>query len=308
MNTTSTSVRTFRSTRFAHSALVALLGAALGVFLLSGTCKATILLAEDFPANERTVSNLPETAAWYYSSADSALINNSVSGSLVLNTQSNSRILLGQFTTTPVTLGIGQTLTANFTFSGVVGSNTGNNNFRFGLFNTGTGTAITADGFNNDNDFGGYTGYLATVSTTSTAHGAKFYYKKSTNTRLLSGIGSTPDVGSPQVGSTGPATAFTSNEVYSATYSITRVDSETVNIFLSFAGDGFDNYQVSRNDTVALYTTFDTFAIGTAAGNIFNTLTLHTIDISVIPEPATGTLLLGAGGLLALLAKRRRNP
>lgn len=304
MNTTSTSVRTFRSPRFAHTALVALVGAALCVFLLSGTCKATILLAEDFPANERTVSNLPETAAWYYSSANSTLIDDSVSGSLVLNTQSASRILLGQFTTTPVTLGIGQTLTANFTFSGVVGSNTGNNNFRFGLFNTGTGTAITADGFTTTTAFGGYTGYLATASTTSTANGTKFYYKPGTNNSLFTGIGTS----SPQVGSTGPATAFTSNEVYSATYSITRVDSGTVNIFLSFAGDGFDNYQVSRNDTVALYTTFDTFAIGTAAGDIFNSITLHTIDISVIPEPATGTLLLGAGGLLALLAKRRRNP
>lgn len=271
--------------------------------LTAVTAAETTILAERFAANQRITNNQPTTTAWYggrYNSSSGTISFSDGSDNLLtLSTSTGGRVMLAHFT--PVTLKVGDSLSVNFTFSvtHVASPNTGDNQFRFGVFGSGTGDLVSADAFNQTGAFTGYSGYQFGASTTSGAAGVKCYPNLTTSNSLFSGT---------QIGATGGTTAFTASTNYSAKVTITRTNATNTSITLSFVGTGFTNFTETWNDTTANCSNFNTFSIGTGTSAVFNNLTMRSVDITLtsVPEPSTIAAILGVTGLIAVMARRRR--
>src|SRR5580698_4366029 len=137
--------------------LVVLLGLALPGF-------ATVYLDDFWADGLRTVQNLPTESAWF-SSTSGALA--ATPGSMSLSVGGSAVMVLTYYTTnstSPVQLGVGDTLTATFnmTFSGLATSNS-SQGFRIGIFDFADSTLspkrVTADGFSSSSQGAGVQGY-----------------------------------------------------------------------------------------------------------------------------------------------------
>jgi PEP-CTERM motif. len=256
------------------------------------------ILAERFDAHARLLSSGNSTTAWYYSGGVSE-ITDSANGSLTLNTADGARTLVAHFS--PVELALGESLTVSFSFSGTVGSDTSNRSFRFGVFNSNGAELITEDNFGAN--FTGYTGYMFALNTTTSASQDGRITYKSSGSSLLSTSQAT------SFGANAPATSFVNNALYTAAFTITRISATDVSITLGIVGEGLSDYNRTWTTSTHYQTAFNTFGIGTGTKNVFDVLTLHSVDIihtTTIPEPGSFAALLGVGAGVVAVGGRRR--
>ncbi len=216
----------------------------------------------------------------------------------------------GYFTSSgsPVSLAIGETLNVSLVFSvSNIGTATGTTAFRLGLFNSGSSRA--GDAFSIDpveTTFDNYTGYAPLMSTRANASGitirervvntSNFYLNSTANPPFSAAL------------ATGASQAFVANTNYTVNISAKRTATSSVDFGIALTGGAFTSYGLSFTDTASPTLSFDTLGIGwagnlMAAGGVF---TVNSLNVSVIPEPASyGALFsLGAVGFVAL--RRRR--
>src|SRR5580698_10061283 len=121
--------------------------------------QATILLDDTFADGSRSIQNLPVESAWYASSGSSLT---AAPGAMTLTLGSSAVLGVTYFTsnsTSPISLNIGDTLTANitFTFNGIAPLNT-SQGFRIALCDFGT-NRVTADFSSSSSQGAGVPGY-----------------------------------------------------------------------------------------------------------------------------------------------------
>lgn len=297
------------------------LGAVLLVIaIVNGQTAANVILDETFPAVRATANALPDSAAWYYSRGSSYVTTPSSGGSMTLdaNTGGTGFInLLTYFTPagSPVSLAVGESLTAAFSFSlthqsGVTVANA-KERLRFGFYDS-SGVRISSDGTGGsgaamfNTGYKGYTAYLNTK--TSTEAPLALYTRNGGNNNLGNTGAAHSEIGTRQ-GGVDTANSLADNVSYTGTYTITRTGDNELSITMSLVGGALDGFSGSWT-TSAAYTAFDTFALVVGSGQTYDSITLNGLSITynsnTIPEPSALALLIGAGILIAAVNLRRR--
>jgi hypothetical protein len=281
---------------------------------LAGTARASVILNETFPANQRLTQDWPATSTWYVSGLGSGSVEDSTAGALRIAGASNTWTTLTYFTgsASPATLGVGDSLKLTLSFEVQKQATSGDNTLRIALLNSG-GKRLSADATASQiATFSAYTGYYVNVRPTlPDDSSATFGLSKRTGTSnylLTSAYTTVP------ASSGGGTTASSSNSLkpdtlYSFEVTYTRTSANALNVSVAMSGAGLDNYTYAFNDTSSPFTAFDTFAIGSTNGTTFNSVTLHSLGITLtsIPEPGVTGAVLGGGGLVAFLLIRRRH-
>jgi pectate lyase len=213
--------------------LKASLAALTVLALLSSNLCATTILDDTFADGTRNNQNLPTDAAWYVSSSSSWATG---VGALTVTNGSSAILAVSYFganSSTPVSLAVGDTLTATikFTFNGVVAGNT-SGGLRIGLFDFADSTLspkwATADLTSNSGQGTGVAGYALFQSLGATFNNqSPMNLEKRTTTSDASLLGTSGDwtsLGSGP-GSTNGFGGFVVGTQYSLQLSVTRSNS-----------------------------------------------------------------------------------
>lgn len=279
-----------------------LLACASGLGIFSHLAGASTLLNEQFATNgainTATTQNLPTSARWYTANATSGA--NVTSNTMVLSSipTSGTMGLLAYFTASgsPQTLGSnGDYIQLQFQYKFAATSQLANA-FRIGLLNSG-GTRISTDNtsFNNA-AFVNSTGYMTAYNFGGTGSNRYINYERASGANNI--YSNNTGVGTGAVPNAGTAV----DTLYSAQLRITKT-ATGVDIYSKF-GDFSGTYQeMTVSDSTSAYTSFDTVIIP-LQNSTAGTFSIDNVVVTAVPEPATWVLL--AGGLVALVAFRRR--
>ena len=285
--------------------------------LLGNQCvQGWLYLDETWADGDRTNQNLTDSAAWFSNSASSTLTATSDNGGSMTQSPTTG-IVLCYFTQTQgdlVTLEVGQTIRMKYdiSFSGVPDPVTAGY-LRAGLFDMSTKARITGDSTGSNNaSFVGAAGYAVEFNGAykDRTGDIKRRNHDATSNNLISST-STPQYNNITTSKTGDilfAETLANDIVYTGIIEITRLIDEIIIAGSMTRPDGEDGqfviYDFSVVNTTAgrQYHQFDSlaFAVSSATSSAF---TLHSVQVSVIPEPTT-LLIMGLGG--TVLLRRRR--
>ena len=246
-----------------------------------------------------TVQSLPTSARWYSSQAAT---NANVSGNVltfgnITNTSATGALAYFKTAGTYISLiNSGDFIKLSFDYS-FASNNVADGAFRFGLFSSG-GTRSTADanGFNNS-VFSNWTGYFGktTFGTNNASSRSGVQYRTNGGNNLMTG---TTQIGSGYNLTNGNST----NTFYSASIQLTLTNS-TIVLDTVIAGQA-----ISRTDSVALWTNFDSVVFSASAAAI-GSYSIDNVQVTSysIPEPSTVAMLGLTGVALVAYRLRRRN-
>lgn len=250
---------------------------------------ANVLLEDDFSSGVRNVQNLPNTAAWYYSS-NSRLV--ATPGALTATVDS-SRLAIVYFSNSgPYTLSDGETLrvAVDFTAEGVNSASTGRG-LRVGLFHFADGNRLQEDDFSSGNNGSrGVVGYLLNMNFST-----QFRITNPLEIRRRNGdlaefanndnlMGSVPGNGlygaALGTGGTSGAAAFASGVRYTLEFIVTR-NGNAATVTTRFSQGGNIVAEATGTDNTAGVTAFDSFAIRfDGSGNTASTVVFHGISVT----------------------------
>lgn len=265
---------------------VALLAA--GLLFLHGTpARAVLLLNDTFADAERLTQSGVNSARWYTGGLGSTASVSSSSG-LTLDASSGKATAMAYFN--PTTLGVGETISLSFNYSfGAIAN--GDNNFMFGLYDSG-GSYLTQDnlGFNNSL-FSHYTGVATSGVFGPDPSGPgrdHIELRDKVANNLLSISSYSEGLESRQVG------AATPGEVYSASMAITRTSTGLMvesKIGTTTMVQKFEGTSLTRFDAVGVFATGNTGSF---------TVDGVKVEYTGLPEPSSllamgffGSVLLG---------------
>jgi len=217
---------------------------------LSFAAHAEILLEESFANGNRTMQQLPASAAWFVSEADGVLQNKRGLSS------APNRHLLAYIAETdkPVSLAVGESLILQLSFSAKEPLTKGGV-FRIGFFNSG-GKRITSDGAGPSNPaFLGYKGYSAHLDFNSPKAISFHRRSEGISDKLIAG---NEAFGEPLSRSSGTGGQLQSDSVYTLNFKLTRTAG---GVTLSCDVPEFDGYSATFDDTQEALTTFDNIVI-----------------------------------------------
>lgn len=285
-------------------------------------------LNDTFADNDRTTQNLTSSSAYYFAQANMPGVNTTGSNITIapqIATTASGYTFLTYFTPsgTPAALTVGQTITLKFDLNpqALVVGDTGRNQWRFALLNSG-GTRISADG-------------AAIGNATTPGYGINF---NNTGSVLipngLSLIGFSRNSNSSAPISVGTAAAHPNNPYFSAvdtgaaassfigagfantfTFSLTKVSATQNDFFISILNGQTSTTQTwSFSDTASVGSTaFDTFAFqtfGLTTNPSNNALGISqvfdNVSVTVIPEPSAYAVLAGLATLGLVIYRRRK--
>jgi hypothetical protein len=284
------SIPSIRLSRFIRTPAVF---SAILIGSLSASGATTPVFSDDFEDGNR--------AGWYNNAASTSLgpSNASATHKLTgnaLSIMNSTATGLGYFT--PVTLGVGESLTFSFNMSLTAVSDV-NGGLVFGLFNSSTGPKATADNQSGTNDYSAYQGYRAFSNPGSGATSLTSIGKRE--------AGQSPIIDGSYTalaGGIGQGVNLAAATPYAVLLTIARTGETSISMTYTINGLSF-----TGTDGAATNFTFDTFAW--KKGNVGGTLYLDDIAVSYtssIPEPSTAALLAGLGiGVLAVAARRKRS-
>lgn len=290
-------------------------------FLLAGTialapCLAfaqTTLLDDSFADGNRSGQNLTSSSAWFGTSGATTLT--ATTGAMTLATGTSGRGAVTYFTTagSPQALGIGETITAQLSFT-VTGplTTTSTNTFRLGLLNSSDGTRISTD--NHGTAYLNYTGYVTSFSLNSTADlsgGAISVHEKLASSNTNIGTFGTGGANYASLGTDGPSAnpgnfTLSADTAYVATFSITRTGADSLNFASSITGGSFNSFHLwTITDPSASALAFDTFAFHVNSNTVTTTVVSNALITHAIPEPSTYALIFGGLALAGVIVRRR---
>ena len=231
---------------------------------------ATLVLDDSFSDGERMTQSAPSSAHWY-TGGDSSGMGVTDAG---LTFQGAYASTMANFN--PVTLQVGQTLTLSFTYA-FAQTATSDNNFLFGLYNSG-GSSLTKDGLGFNNAlFNNYTGYATSgvLGVDPSGPGRDHIeVRDKTGHNLLSIATYTEGLEHIQSGGATPG------QIYEASMMIARTAQGITVESRIGASDMVQSYTSSE-----VFTTFDSVGIFSATG----TLTIDNVklDYAGLPEPSS---------------------
>jgi iduronate 2-sulfatase len=243
-----------------------------------------VILNETWADGERTLSALPDSAAWFSSCSGADLTVQPGALTQKLNAFCSVFTYFTNSPVSPVHLDVGQALELRFHFS-VTGRANERAVFRFGLFDGGA-TRVFDDGRGNSQAlYAGVQGYGVFLSHLN--EGGRLTLQARTdpvNQQLITATAAyTAFEGRSEL-----SAGIEDDVVYTATFQISRVDGETVLLYADISGPAGILAGFSAEDTVRDFHTFDLLAIASNAlnGDFF---TLHGVEINVLAlEEADG--------------------
>ena len=257
---------------------------------------ATLLLDDTFADGDRTTRLLPTSAQWYTGGPSSIVSVNSASGLTFTETKSATATALAYFN--PTTLQVGQSLALSFSYS-FQKTAVSDNDFQFGLYNSG-GQYLTKDGTGLNNAiFNNYTGYATSgvfgidPSGLGREHIEERFAAAGNN---LNSMGTYTE-GQVHI----QRDAATPGEIYEASMQITRTAAGMTvvsNIGSTQSVQQFAGTATFQFDTVGIFSNGNT-----------GVFTLDNVDVNfmgVAPEPATSAALAALAMLAVGGALRRR--
>lgn len=296
-----------------------LLSAALGLLSALSLPAQTTLLNDTFADGERTILNLPGSTSWVANNPGN--VSTGTGGITVSNVNSSGQSVGAQFMDGSVhTIGVGESLTLSFSiaFNGAVDSGTASPGFayglRIGLFNVNGTEASDGIGINNAL-WNPLTGYFAAINVghvssgtdpivlaerASVGSGSSFVHLNH-----VVGGSAQPYYSTLDSGGTNNTFDQTASTFYTASLTLSRTATNTMNVAFSLTGSGISGFSYSADDTTTPYTSFDILAIGAVTGTM-NSFIIDNVSVSSVPEPSTYAMLAGLGALGLAFWQRRR--
>ena len=253
--------------------------------LLAGSAfaQSSVLLDQDFSIKDRTVQNLPSSAAWYFGGNGSGAGASAFDGSLQVNVGEPSKgVKVSAYLTepgSPVTLAVGDSVTLSFDLTfGTLGASAANG-LNVGIFNSG-GKRLTKDsaallGQNSAfSDWTGYACYSRIANASAVSNGISVMKRTGGTSTLFS---SNAEYLSVLAAAAVAANSLVSSTTYTGNFiTITRTASGAV-----ISGQIGTN-TFSAEDTTGAFDSFDAMAFGSnkgiADGSFFK---LDNIKVSV---------------------------
>ncbi len=266
------------------------------------TSHATTILDDTFADGTRNNQNLPTDAAWWVSTAGAVTTN---VGSMSIAVPTGSIMAISYFganSTTPVSLGVGDTLTVSikFTFNGVAPQNT-SQNFRLCIGDFADSTLspkdVTADGFSTSSQGAGVNAYglFQNMGVTFNNSTPTTIEKRTTITdSSILGTGGDWTGLASGPGALGSFPGFTSGGQYVLQYSLQRLDATSLALtatWQSLANGA--TLTTSVTDSAASTFNFDGIALrpsgsaSTASGIVFNEVRVDDIPSGAPPSITT---------------------
>jgi hypothetical protein len=297
--------------------IVAAVACAMAMTILTPVRTFGAVIVDDSWASG-TRTSPPNDAGWWYSTSSSA-IEVSV-GDLGLVTGTSGRGIHGTFTAQ--TLGIGDTLTATFTFTTpatVTTSGGGGSNFRIGLFDT-TGhdlaQDLSASSGSPNAEYNNLNGYMMDFDVNPTTTSTNIGFRERTNASSGQLLASTSDYTSLSSG--GDSYSFAPNTTYTGVWSLTRTGADTLDLSGSLYLGATLLSTYTGTDSSGITSTFGALAFH-ANSNIFGSsgtpgtpdngidFSNIKIEVTAIPEPSALVLtFIGLAGLVFANHRRRR--
>lgn len=260
-------------------------------FSITASLCATTLLDETFADGVRTVQNPPTSIAWFASVSNSTT---TAVGSVSIAGSTAARQLVGYFPSagygSPQTVTPGETmrLSLNFTFTGTLGSGTGNL-IRFGVFNSAGGSEFAEDNINPNPLGTGYGGYVASISNAGGEISTSILARQAS---AVSGALLTNTGAYGTLATATPITAsFTTDTTYRLELNIERINATTILLTSIISGGDLSSSVIATyTDFTAANIAFDTIgftAFGGAAGAGSSLTEFSNIRVDLIPEPST---------------------
>ena len=257
---------------------------------LTASAVTTPVFGDDFEDGNR--------AGWFNNASttslgpSSATATHKLTGNALSITNSTATGL-GYFT--PVTLGVGESLTFSFNMS-LTAVTSVSGGLVFGLFNSAGGPKATADNMSGTTDYSAYQGYRAFSNPGSNAASLTSIGKRDPGQTAIIDGGYTA-----LTGSVGQGINLAASTPYAVSMTIERTGESSISMTYTINGLTF-----TGTDSAATNFTFDTFAW--KKGNLGGTLYLDDIALSytsMIPEPSTAALLSGlAIGAVVMTGRR----
>jgi pectate lyase/pectin methylesterase-like acyl-CoA thioesterase len=255
------------------------------------------VINDSFADGERLTLAPPNSGAWLKAQSSTVATVTTGSARFTWNTTS-ADMISGYFTNagSPVTLGVGDTLTVSATFS-FTGLNPAaiaapSPGLRFGILdskssrpadNGGTGNAV----------YVGDTGYglFTSISTAASTSGSAFTLNRRTTLSSNNIFNTGADFTTVGSGG-GPAQAFVDETDYTLTYSITRLSATQTRLYASITGGALgDAYNFSTVETGATpETTFDYFGWRVGSSNFAASITFKNLSVTLGLTPPTITM------------------
>jgi len=257
---------------------------------------ATVLLNDTFADGNRTTQSLPGSAQWYVGGASSTASVSASSGLTLTQNKAGIGTAVAYFT--PTALQVGATLELTFSYSFHTAA-VADNNFQFGLYNSG-GSHLTQDGLGFNNSlFNNYTGYATSGVFGVDPSGPGRDHIES---RGLAAGNNLLSMGTYTEGKTYiQQGAATPGEIYQASMQIARTASGIT------VTSQIGSTQMVQQYTGTGVTQFD--AVGIFSNGNTSSFTFDSVRVEVVgnaPEPsvAAGIVLLGVAGISPALRRR----
>lgn len=268
--------------------------ASLFLITTAATVHAQVLLDDTFADGSRSIQNLPTESAWFNSSGSSL---SAAPGAMTLTVGSSAILAMTYFTpnaTSPVSLNVGDTLSANinFTFAGVGAANS-SQGFRLALCHFGASRA-NADFSSNSGGGTNVTGYaifqnmgLSFNNTTP----MDIFIRTNLPDKSLLGTGGDWLSMTVGPGNTNNFPGFTNNVPYTLQFSLQRTDVNAMQVTVTWLND-LTGATLSTGilDTTATNFNFDGIGLrpltgaSTASSIIFNEVKVEDVPGATPPS------------------------
>ena len=262
----------YRSLRF-QTGFAKRIAVLLGL-LLGAQVQATLLVNDTFSDGERLTENQPGSLHWVTGGPSSNVSVNSSTGMTFLDASKGQATAMAYFSPTVLELGQSITLSFNYSFQQIAN---GDNNFMFGLYNSG-GSYATKDGMGfNNSIFNSYTGFAASGVFGSDPSGPgrdHIEARDKTGNNLLSIATYTEGQEYIQSGAATPGQIYTASLQISRTAAGMTVESRV------------GNTDIVQKFTTDLFTKFDTVGIFSNGNTGSFAIDNVQVNYSGLPEPS----------------------
>lgn len=254
------------------------------------------VLNETFSDGERNSQDLPSSAAWFTSTLGTSL---TVANQQLVFAGDNASAqhIVSYFTTpgAPVDLAVGENITVSFNFvvSNPINTPAG---LRFGLLNS-LNSRVTSDAAGASNaSYTDWTGYVAWLNPAAASDGARFAERTAASSTLI-----TSGTAYTTIDPAAPSQTLVAGTLYSATLSLSRTGTSTVELELSVTGGALSNYTLTATDTTAGATSFDAFVFAinrSGSTAAVSQITLDNVTVDASTPPLVGAAIPAAYEML----------